>query len=80
MAVRYETPYSDPHATDLLWTVDRLVHQRRLVPGQLLPLLRLMGAGAVVSGSDDDPSRSGAVAPSVAARELAGQGLGSPLA
>ena len=27
VAVRYETPYSDPHATDLLWTVDRLVQQ-----------------------------------------------------
>ena len=39
VAVRYETPYSDPQATDLLWTVDRLVSQRRLVPGQLPPLL-----------------------------------------
>ena len=35
VAVRYETPYGDPHATDLLWTVDRLVPQRRLLPGQL---------------------------------------------
>ena len=35
VAVRYETPYGDPHATDLLWTVDRLVAQRRLLPGQL---------------------------------------------
>ena len=25
VAVRYETPYGDPHSTDLLWTVDRLV-------------------------------------------------------
>ena len=36
VAVRYETPYGDPHATDLLWTVDRLVTQRRLLPGQLI--------------------------------------------
>ena len=51
VAVRYETPYSDPHAFDLLATVDGLVQQRRLVPGQLSPLLRLMGVGAVVTGS-----------------------------
>jgi arabinofuranan 3-O-arabinosyltransferase len=78
VAVRYETPYSDPHAIDLLWTVDRLVQQRRLVPGQLLPLLRLMGAGAVVTGADDDISRSGALNASSAAAELAGQGFGAP--
>jgi arabinofuranan 3-O-arabinosyltransferase len=78
VAVRYETPYSDPHATDVLWTVDRLVQQRRLVPGQLPPLLRLLGAGAVVTGSDDDITRSGAVEPAAAAAELAGQGLARP--
>jgi arabinofuranan 3-O-arabinosyltransferase len=78
VAVRYETPYSDPRANDLLWTVDRLVQQRRLLPGQLVPLLRLMGAGAVVSGSDDDVSRSGAVNAAAAAEELAGQGLAEP--
>jgi len=79
VAVRYETPYGDPHATDLLWTTDRLVQQRRLLPGQLPPLLRLMGVGAVVSGSDDDTSRSGAVNPGVAAAELAEQGLDRPV-
>jgi arabinofuranan 3-O-arabinosyltransferase len=78
VAVRYETPYSDAHATDVLWTVDRLVQQRRLLPGQLPPLLRLMGAGSVLAGSDDDTLRSGAVEASAAAQELAGQGLGRP--
>src|SRR5918999_1219593 len=78
VAVRYETPHSDPHANDLLWTVDRLVQQRRLLPGPLEPLLRLMGAGAVGSGSDDDVPRSGAVNPAAAAEELAGQGLDEP--
>jgi arabinofuranan 3-O-arabinosyltransferase len=78
VAVRYETPYSDPRANDLLWTVDRLVQQRRLLPGQLVPMLRMMGAGAVVSGSDDDTSRSGAVNAAAAADELARQGLGEP--
>ncbi|HEV3379122.1 MAG TPA: alpha-(1-_3)-arabinofuranosyltransferase family protein, partial [Thermoleophilaceae bacterium] len=78
VAVRYETPYSDPRANDMLWTVDRLVQQRRLLPGQLVPMLRTMGAGAVVSGSDDDTSRSGAVNAAAAAEELAAQGLDEP--
>ena len=75
VAVRYETPYSDLHADNLLDTVDNLVQQRRLVPGELAPLLRLMGAGAVISGSDDDITRSGALDPAAAAGVLAGQGL-----
>jgi arabinofuranan 3-O-arabinosyltransferase len=78
VAVRYETPYGDPHATDLLWTVDRLVTQQRLLPGQLEPLLRLIGAGAVITGTDDDSSRSGAVNAAAAATELEGQGLDRP--
>jgi hypothetical protein len=78
VAVRYETPYSDPHASDLLITVDGLVQQRRLVPGQLDPLLRLMGVRAVVSGSDADPTLSGALEPAAAAAELEGQGLTRP--
>ncbi|MBN1527412.1 MAG: DUF3367 domain-containing protein, partial [Thermoleophilaceae bacterium] len=78
VAVRYETPYSDPHAFDLLATIDGAVQQRRLLPGQLEPLLRLSGTGAVITGSDDDISRSGAVDPVAAAEELAGQGLGRP--
>jgi arabinofuranan 3-O-arabinosyltransferase len=78
VAVRYETPYGDAHATDLLWTVDRLVQQRRLLPGQLMPLLKLMGVGAVISGSDDDITRSGAVQPEAAAAALADEGLSHP--
>ena len=37
VAVRYETPYADLHAVDLLWTIDALVQQRRLVPGPAAP-------------------------------------------
>ncbi len=77
VAVRYETPYSDLHADDLLLTIDSLVQQNRLYPGQLRPLLNLIGAGAVVSATDDDTSRSGAVDPAVAALALSGQGLGA---
>ena len=78
VAARYETPLSDLHAVDLLTTVDSLVQQRRLVPGQLRPLLRMMGVGAVVSGSDSDLSRTGSLDPASAAVELAGQGLAAP--
>jgi hypothetical protein len=78
VAVRYETPYSDLHAVDLMTTVDSAVQQRRLLPGQLAPLLRLMGVSAVVTGTDDDPSRSGVIDPSAAAGELAWQGLATP--
>ena len=37
----------------------RCVSQQRALPGQLRPLLELMGVGAVVQGTDDDRSRSG---------------------
>src|SRR5206468_248988 len=70
VAVRYAVPYADLRAADLLWTVDGLVQQRRALPGQLGPLLDLLGAGVVVAGTDDDRSRSGAVAPADAADVL----------
>ena len=73
VAERNIVPYADLRATDLLWTIDALVHQHRLVPGQLPPLLSLVGARAVVSGSDDDLHRSGAPPAADAARELASQ-------
>lgn len=76
VAVRYETPYSDLHADDLLLTIDSLVQQNRMYPGQLRPLLGLIGAGAVVSAADDDTTRSDAVDPAVAALGLSGQNLG----
>ena len=37
-----------------------------------------MGVGAVVTGSDDDISRSGGMNAAAAAEELASQGLGEP--
>jgi arabinofuranan 3-O-arabinosyltransferase len=75
VAQRSITPFADLHATDLLWTVDRLVEQQRLYPGQLKPLLALMGVRAVVTGSDDDRLKSGSLDPTIAATELAAQGL-----
>jgi arabinofuranan 3-O-arabinosyltransferase len=73
VAQRSEVPYSDLRGTDLLWTIDGLVHQQRLLPGQLAPLLSLIGVRSVVAGSDDDLARSDAPPPADAARELAAQ-------
>ncbi len=76
VATRNAVGYSDLHATDLLWTLDALVQQRRAVPGQLDPLLDLLGARVVVAGADDDRSRSGA-APAAEAADVLDQ-LGEP--
>ena len=70
VAVRTTVPYADLHAADLLVTTDALVQQRRVYPGQLRPLVELMGAKAVVTGTDHDPARSGAVEPAVADSQL----------
>ena len=78
VATRNAVGYSDLRATDLLWTVDALVQQRRTLPDQLDPLLDLLGARTVISGADDDRTRSGA-APAAEAAEALEQ-LGRPSA
>ena len=50
VATRNAVGYADLRATDLLWTVDALVQQRRALPGQLDPLLDLLGARTVLAG------------------------------
>ncbi len=79
VAVRGVVPYADPRAVDLLWSTDALAQGRRTLPGQLAPLIRLIGAGQVISASDDDRHRSGAVAARAAAAQLRrGAGLDEP--
>jgi hypothetical protein len=78
VAIRNVPPYDDLHAVDFLWTTDNLVNQQRLLPGELPPLLDLMSARAVVTGSDDDVGRSGGMPPAEAARALADAGLARP--
>jgi hypothetical protein len=73
VAERSEVPYSDLRATDLLWTIDGLVHQQRLLPGQLGPLLKLTGVRSVITATDEDRARSDAPAPGEVALELAAQ-------
>lgn len=70
VSVRGVVPYADLRAVDLLWGTDALVQQQRALPGQLGPLIRLMGAGEVIAASDDDRDRSGAVDPRVAQAQL----------
>jgi arabinofuranan 3-O-arabinosyltransferase len=79
VAIRNVPPYDDLHAVDFLSTVDDLVQQQRLLPGQLAPLLDLMSARTVVTATDDDDALSGAMPAEAAARELSSQaGLGRP--
>ncbi len=79
VAVRGVVPYADLRAVDLLWGTDALVQQQRVLPGQLGPLIRLMGAGEVIAASDDDRDRSGAIAPRAALAQLErGADLSSP--
>jgi hypothetical protein len=80
VAVRSIVPYADLRAIDLLWTADTLLQQQRALPGQLLPLVRALGAGAVVTGTDDDRNLSGAMSAAEAAVQLAAQGFGRPSA
>ncbi len=63
VAERAEVPYADLRATELQWTIDGLVHQQRLLPGQLAPLLSLIGVRSVITGTDDDLARSDAPRP-----------------
>jgi arabinofuranan 3-O-arabinosyltransferase len=79
IAIRNVPPFDDLHAADFLWTVDGLVQQSRLLLGELSPLLNLMSARQVVTGSDDNPAYSGATPAEAAARELSSQaGLARP--
>jgi arabinofuranan 3-O-arabinosyltransferase len=79
VANRYVVPYSDLHAVDLQFALDALVTQRRVIPGQLGPLLDLAGVRSVVTGSDDDRVRSGSVEPGAAEEQLSvDPALGAP--
>ena len=46
-----------PHATDLLWTVDRLVTQQRLLPGQLEDRVKLQQINKQVKADGGTPAK-----------------------
>jgi hypothetical protein len=64
---------ADLRAAQLLDTVDDLIQQRRLVPGQLPPLLALLGVGQTVVASDGVPGQTAEAAPTAIAEALRGQ-------
>ncbi len=66
-------PWADPRSSELLVAVDDLVQQGRLTPGQLPPLLRLLGVGRTLVGSDTRRLRSGALDAARAAEVLEAQ-------
>ncbi len=71
IAERYIVPFSDLRAQGLQWATDAIVSQERALPGELTPLLDLMGVGTVVTASDGDRARSGEVGAAEGARQLA---------
>ncbi|HEV7493128.1 alpha-(1-_3)-arabinofuranosyltransferase domain-containing protein [Baekduia sp.] len=73
VTTRWVVPFSDRRATELQWTVDGLITQERLKPGQLPPLLDLLGVGDLVVAADGDRSRSGQAPVADVIRELRGQ-------
>jgi len=74
VATRWIVPFSDRRSTELQWAVDDLIGLERLRPGQLAPLLDLMGVGDLVVAADGDRSRSGEAPAGDVARLLGGLG------
>jgi hypothetical protein len=74
VTTRWIVPFADLRSTELQFTVDGLVNQERLRPGQLRPLLDLLGVGDVLIAADGDRARSGEMPAADAARELSGAG------
>nr|MBA3300506.1 DUF3367 domain-containing protein [Thermoleophilaceae bacterium] len=71
-ATREVVPYADRRSAQLLATLDDLVQQGRLVPGQLSGLLALTGSGQVLVSSDARRVQSGGLDPAGTAASLAG--------
>jgi hypothetical protein len=78
VAVRQVVPFADLRSVDLQWSTDALISQQRVIGAQLSRLLDLQSVGSVVTATDDDRDRSGALDPNAAARELALAGLDQP--
>ncbi|HEX2017019.1 MAG TPA: alpha-(1-_3)-arabinofuranosyltransferase family protein [Solirubrobacteraceae bacterium] len=70
VATRYIVPFSDLRAANLQWSVEDLIAQERVLPGQLPPLLDLMGVGDLVFAADEDRGHGGNPSPLEARRAL----------
>lgn len=71
--VRQIVRSASEQAAQLLDSVDARVQQGRLTPGQLPPLLQLMGVGRVLVGTDSSPRRSESLDPARVEEELSQQ-------
>lgn len=73
ITTRWVVPFADLRSTELQFTVDNMVTQERLRPGQLAPLLDLMGVGDVLVAADGNRALSGEMPSASAQRELDAQ-------
>lgn len=73
LLVRQITRPATEQAAQLLDSVDSRLQQGRLTPGQLPPLLQLMGVGRVLVGTDSSPRRSESLDPARVEAELSQQ-------
>jgi hypothetical protein len=81
VAVRQIVRAAPPSSAQLLESVDASVQQGRLVPGQLNPMLQLLGVGRVLIGSDTSSQRGRSLDPARLRESLAGQaGFQQPVA
>ncbi|MFL5822191.1 MAG: alpha-(1-_3)-arabinofuranosyltransferase family protein, partial [Solirubrobacteraceae bacterium] len=81
VTIRQASRYADPRSAELLDMLDDQVQQGRLVPGELAPLLRLLGVGQVLTASDALDSQSGGSGPADVAQSLSNQpGFSAPVA
>jgi hypothetical protein len=65
VVIRQITRPAPPLSAELLDSIDSAFQQGRLTPGQLPPLLRLMGVGRVLVGTDSSPERNEALGPAL---------------
>ena len=73
VTIREIARFSDLHSSQLQTTIDDLVGQDRLVPGQLQPLLELLGVGAVLVPTDGNLGGDGSRDPADVANALRDQ-------
>ena len=73
LTIRELARFADLRSSQLLTTIDNLVQQDRLVPGQLTPLLQMLGVGAVLVPTDGNIVGDGSVDPADAAHALRDQ-------
>jgi arabinofuranan 3-O-arabinosyltransferase len=73
LLIREIERYAESNAAQLQWSVDDLVQQGRLFPGQLDPLLRLLGVGQVLVATDGRRVRAESIDPATLQDALLGQ-------